>query len=147
MGPGSGGKPPVPGTPVPRTPPPGIIRAAAAAWLVAAVLVATAGVSFIVSARTQHQDSTALTLLGALALVLAALSAYSVLRLRSGKRSARETLSSIGVIAGFPLLFRGPALVAVGLILLACTALLWLPQSNRFFQLRDPKKRKGRRNG
>ncbi|MCC3290205.1 hypothetical protein [Arthrobacter sp. zg-Y1110] len=143
MGPGSGT--PAPRTPAPRARPPRIIRAAAAAWLAAAALVATAGVSFIISARTQHQDSAALTLLGTLALVLAALSAYSVLRLRSGKRSARETLSSIGVIAGFPLLFRGPALVAVGLVLLACTALLWLPQSSRYFQLRDPRKRKGRR--
>ncbi|MCQ1952524.1 MULTISPECIES: hypothetical protein [Arthrobacter] len=145
MGLGSGT--PAPRTPPPHTRPPGIIRAAAAAWLVAAVLVAVAGISFIVSARTQHQDSAALTMMGALALVLAALSAYSVLRLRAGKRSARETLSSIGVIAGFPLLFRGPALVAVGLVLLACTALLWLPQSSRYFQIRDPKKRaaKGRR--
>ena len=101
MGPGSGT--PAPRTPSPRTPPPGIIRAAAAAWLVAAALVAAAGVSFILSARTQHEDSTALTTLGCLALALAALSAYSVLRLRSGKRSARETLSSVGLIAGFPL--------------------------------------------
>ncbi|UWX96558.1 hypothetical protein N2K95_12985 [Arthrobacter zhaoxinii] len=144
MGPGSG-KSAGPATTPWRTPPPGIIRAAGAAWLVAALLVAVAGVSFIVSARTQHQDSAALTLLGILALVLAAVSAYSVLRLRSGKRSARETLSSIGVIAGFPFLFRGPALVAVGVVLLACTALLWLPQSNKYFQLRDPKKRKARR--
>ncbi|MCC9144834.1 MULTISPECIES: hypothetical protein [unclassified Arthrobacter] len=142
MGPRSSGS--APGTP-PRTPPPGIIRAAGAAWLVAGVLVATAGVSFIISARTQHQDSSALTLLGVLALVLAAVSAYSVVRLRSGKRSARETLSSIGIIAGFPFLFRGPALVSVGVVLLACTALLWLPQSNRYFQLRDPKKRRARR--
>ena len=122
-----------------------MIRAAAAAWLVAAVLLATAGVSFMVSARTQHQDSTALTMLGILGVVLAVVCAYGVLRLRAGKRSARETLTSIGVIAGAPLLFRGPALVAVGLVLLACTALLWLPQSNRFFQLRDPKKRAARR--
>ncbi|KAD4060275.1 hypothetical protein GD627_04285 [Arthrobacter yangruifuii] len=135
-----------PGTPGTgdRTPPPSIIRMAAAAWLVAAVLVATAGVSFIVSARTQHQDSTGLIMLGILALALALLSAYSVLRLWSGKRSARETLSSIGVIAGVPLLFRGPALVAVGLLLLACTVLLWLPASNRFIQLRDPRKRRSR---
>ena len=125
----------------PRTPPPPIIRVAAAAWLLAAVLLATAGVSFVVSARTQHQDSTALTMLGILVLVLAAVSAYSVLRLRPGKRSARETLTSIGVIAGFPLLFRGPALVAVGLVLLACAAMLWMPESTRFFRLRDPKKR------
>ena len=125
----------------PRTPPPRVIRIAAAAWLVAGVLLAAAGVSFVVSARTQHQDSTALTMLGILVLVLAAVSMYSVLRLRSGRRSARETLTSIGVIAGFPLLFRGPALVAVGLVLLVCAALLWLPDSNRFFRLRDPKKR------
>ncbi|MCC9176393.1 hypothetical protein [Arthrobacter sp. zg-Y750] len=138
-----GNTPAAPGPPgaSPRTPPPSIIRIAAAAWLGAAVLLAAAGVSFVVSARTQHQDSTALTMLGILVLALAALSAYSVLRLRAGKRSARETLTSIAAIGGFPLLFRGPALVAVGLVLLACAGLLWLPASNRFFRLRDPKKR------
>ncbi|MCC3272646.1 hypothetical protein MUK71_13055 [Arthrobacter zhangbolii] len=136
----TGNTSPASGTPV-RTPPPPILRIAAATWLVAAALLGTAGVSFIVSARTQHQDSTALILLGALVLVLSAVSVYSVLRLRAGKRSARETLTSIALIAGFPLLFRGPTLIAVGVILLASAALLWMPASNRFFQQRDPRKR------
>lgn len=131
----------------PRTPPPRVIRLAAAAWLVAAALLAAAGVSFVVSARTQHQDSAALTMLGILVLVLAAVSMYSVLRLRSGRRSARETLTSIGLIAGFPLLLRGPALIAVGMVLLACAAVLWLPDSNRFFRLRDPKKQVRKQRG
>lgn len=142
----AGNIPPSPGAPV-RTPPPSMMRIAAATWLVAAGLLATAGVSFIVSARTQHQDSTALVLLGAVVLVLSAVSVYSVLRLRAGKRSARETLTSIALIAGFPLLFRGPALIAVGVVLLASAALLWLPASNRFFQQRDPKKRAAGKRG
>ena len=128
-----------------RTPPPQMIRAAAAAWLLAAAVLAAAGISFMVSARTQHEDATGLNMLGALALVLAAVSAYGVVRLRSGKRSARETLTTIGVIAGVPLLFRGPALIAAGMVLLIAAALLWLPQSNRFFHVRDPKKRPPKR--
>ncbi len=126
----------------PRTPPPGIIRAAFAAWLAAAVLVALTGVSFITSAQTQHRDGAALTSLGVVALAVALVIAFYSLRLRTGKRSARETLTTVGMIVGIPLLFRGPALIALGGVLLLCVLLLWLPQSSRFFQERDPKARR-----
>ncbi|WP_341393316.1 hypothetical protein [Arthrobacter sp. G119Y2] len=126
----------------PRPPLPGIMRAASAAWLAAAALVAVAGASFIVSAGTQHRDGAALTALGAVVLAVAAVIGFCVLRLRAGKRSARETLTTVGVIVGIPLLFRGPALIAVGLVLLVCVLLLWLPQSSRFFQEREPKARR-----
>ncbi len=118
------------------------MRAASAAWLAAAALVAVAGASFIVSAGTQHRDGAALTALGAVVLAVAAVIGFCVLRLRAGKRSARETLTTVGVIVGIPLLFRGPALIAVGLVLLVCVLLLWLPQSSRFFQEREPKARR-----
>ncbi|MCC3265511.1 hypothetical protein [Arthrobacter gengyunqii] len=127
----------------PRTPLPGIIRAAFAAWLAAAILVAVAGISFITSAQTQQRDGAALTSLGAVTLAVAFIIAFYALRLRTGKRSARETLTTVGMIAGIPLLFRGPALIAVGAVLLVCVLLLWLPQSSRFFQERDPKARRG----
>lgn len=126
----------------PRPPLPGIIRAASAAWLAAAVLVAVAGASFLVSAGTQHRDGAALTALAVVVLAVSAVIAFCVVRLRAGKRSARETLTTVAALAGIPLLFRGPALVAVGVVLLLCVLLLWLPQSNRFFQQRDPKARR-----
>lgn len=131
---------PAPGSP--RPPLPGIIRAAFGAWLAAAVLVAVAGVSFITSAQTQHRDGAALTSLGLVTLSVALVIGFYALRLRTGKRSARETLTTVGMIVGVPLLFRGPALVALGAVLLLCVLLLWLPQSSRFFQARDPKARR-----
>ncbi|MCC9195734.1 hypothetical protein QNO08_14230 [Arthrobacter sp. zg-Y820] len=127
---------------VPRTPLPGIIRAASAAWFAAAALVAVAGVSFIVSAGTQHRDGAGLTVLGLVVLAVSLVIGFCVFRLRAGKRSARETLTTVGVIVGIPLLFRGPALIAVGSVLLLCVLLLWLPQSSRFFQEREPKARR-----
>lgn len=126
----------------PRPPLPGIIRLASGAWLAAAALLATAGGSFMVSARTQHRDGAALLGLGVVVLALAVVIGFYVFRLRSGKRSGRETLTTLGLIAGIPLLFRGPALIAVGALLLACVLLLWLPQSSRFFQLMDPRPRR-----
>ncbi len=126
----------------PRTPLPKIIRAAFGAWLAAAVLVAVAGISFITSAQTQHRDGAALTSLGLVTLAVAVVMGFYALRLRTGKRSARETLTTVGMILGIPLLFRGPALVALGAVLLLCVLLLWLPQSSRFFQERDPKARR-----
>ena len=118
------------------------MRAASAAWIAAAALVAVAGVSFLVSAATQHRDGAALTALAVLVLAVSAVIAFCVLRLRAGKRSARETLTTVGLIVGIPLLLRGPALIAVGSVLLLCVLLLWLPQSSRFFQEREPKARK-----
>lgn len=126
----------------PRAPLPSIIRAASGAWLAAAFLVGAAGISFIVSARTQHRDAAALTGLGCVVLAVALLIAFTILRLRTGKRSARETLTTVGLIVGVPLLFRGPALIALAALLLLCVLILWLPQSSRFFQERDPKVRR-----
>ena len=118
------------------------MRAASAAWIAAAALVAVAGVSFLVSAATQHRDGAALTALAVLVLGVAVVIGFCVLRLRAGKRSARESLTTVGLIVGIPLLLRGPALIAVGFLLLVCVLMLWLPQSNRFFQERDPKSRR-----
>ena len=134
--------PRVPAQRSPRAPLPGIIRAASGAWLALAALVAAAGVSFMVSAQTQHRDGAALTGLGTVVLAVALVMAFYALRLKTGKRSGRETLTTVGLILGMPLLFRGPALVAAGAALLLCVLLLWLPQSSRFFQERDPKARR-----
>ena len=126
---------------------PGTMRLAAAAWLVAAVVLVLAGGSFLFTAQTQRQDSQGLLTLGILGIALGALTAFYALRLRAGKRSSRETLTTLGLIAGVPLLFRGPSLMALGALLLACAVLLWLPQSTRFYNQTDPRLRRRRLTG
>lgn len=126
---------------------PGTMRLAAAAWLVAAVVLVLAGGSFLFTAQTQRQDSQGLLTLGILGIALGALTAFYAVRLRRGKRSSRETLTTLGLIAGVPLLFRGPSLMALGALLLACAVLLWLPQSTRFYAQTDPKVRRRRLTG
>jgi len=126
---------------------PGTMRLAAAAWLVAAVVLVLAGGSFLFTAQTQRQDSQGLLTLGILGIAVGALTAFYALRLRGGKRSSRETLTTLGLIAGVPLLFRGPSLMALGALLLACAVLLWLPQSTRFYAQTDPKVRRRRLTG
>ncbi|MBF4993961.1 hypothetical protein ITX31_07535 [Arthrobacter gandavensis] len=125
-------------------PMPAAMRLATAAWLVAAVVLILAGGSFLFTAQTQRQDSQGLLTLGILGIALGALTAFYALRLRRGKRSSRETLTTLGLIAGVPLLFRGPSLMALGALLLACAVLLWLPQSSRFYAATDPRVRRGR---
>lgn len=125
-------------------PMPGTMRLAFLAWLVAAVVLLLAGGSFLFTAQTQRQDSQGLLTLGVLGAALGLLTAFYAIRLRHGKRSSRETLTTLGLIAGVPLLFRGPSLMALGALLLACAALLWLPPSSRYFAARDPKVRRRR---
>lgn len=131
----------------PLTPMPATMRLATAAWLVAAVVLILAGGSFLFTAQTQRQDSQGLLTLGILGIALGALTAFYALRLRRGKRSSRETLTTLGLIAGVPLLFRGPSLIALGALLLACAALLWLPRSTRFYATTDPRVRRRRLTG
>lgn len=128
----------------PRTSMPAAMRLATAAWLIAAVVLILAGASFLLTAQTQRQDSQGLLTLGILGIALGALTAFYSLRLRRGKRSSRETLTTLALIAGVPLLFRGPSLMALGALLLACAVLLWLPQSSRFYAVTDPRVRRRR---
>lgn len=129
------------------TPLPGTMRIASVAWIVAAAVLILAGGSFLFTAQTQRQDSQGLLSLGILGIALGLLTGFYAFRLRRGKRSSRETLTTLGLIVGVPLLFRGPSLMALGLLLLFCAALLWMPQSGRFYALRDPVVRKRRLTG
>ncbi|WP_312182236.1 hypothetical protein [Arthrobacter sp.] len=131
-------------TPKVQTPMPGSMRLAFLAWLAAAAVLLLAGGSFLFTAQTQRQDSQGLLTLGVLGVALGLLTAFCTVRLRHGKRSSRETLTTLGLIAGVPLLFRGPTLMALGAFLLVCAALLWIPQSSRFFAAREPKVRRRR---
>jgi hypothetical protein len=125
---------------LPRT-----LRLSAVVWLAASVLLLIAAGSFLLSFRTQQQDRVGLIGMAALMVGLAALQVYLVLRLRHGKRSAREMLTTVAVIAGIPILVRGvPGLWLIATVMLLAVVPLWLPASNRYFQEREPKARKTR---
>ncbi|CEA08943.1 hypothetical protein BN1051_02305 [Arthrobacter saudimassiliensis] len=128
----------------PRPPLPRTLRLACTGWLLSALLLGAVGISFILSARAGG-DGPGLTSLGVLSLVLGLVAAWGAVQLRRGRRSGRETLTSLGVLLGVPLLFRGPSLAALGVLLLACAALLWLPESVRHLRTTDPRPpRRGR---
>ncbi|WP_035775733.1 hypothetical protein [Arthrobacter sp. H5] len=128
-------------TPRPELPPqPVTLKAAIAVWLVVSILFLIAAGSFLVSAQLQEQDRFGLIGLGVLMAVLALLQLFLVLRLRRGKRSARELLSTVGVIVGLPILVRStPGLSVIAVVMLVAVVPLWLPPSNHWFQKISPK--------
>jgi hypothetical protein len=131
-------------TPPPRYPP--VLRAASALWLVSGVLLLVAAGSFAASAALPGSDRAGLTGLAAVLGALAVLQLVLVIGLRRGKRSARELLTTGGIIAGLPVLVRGtPGLSVIAVLVLAAVALMWLPQARTYFRLTDPKpaKKKG----
>ncbi len=134
------------GTQVPARPRhPRTLRAASALWLVAAVLLLVAAGSFAGSAALPGSDSTALAGLAAVLGALAVLQLVLLLRLRRGRRSARELLSTVGIIAGLPVLVRGtPGLSVIAVVMLLAVVLMWLPASSAYFKVADPKARKKR---
>ncbi|WP_159800904.1 hypothetical protein [Arthrobacter zhaoguopingii] len=124
---------------------PRTLRAASLLWLVAAVLLLVSAGSFAGSAALPGSDSTALTGLAAVLGALAVLQLVLLLRLRRGRRSARELLSTVGIIAGLPVLVRGtPGLSVIAVVMLLAVVLMWLPASSAYFQVTDPKARKKR---
>lgn len=130
------GKPPA--VPLPLT-----VRAAIALWLVVSVLLLVAAGSFAVSSAVQQMDRTGLFGLAGLLAALAVFQLFLVLRLRRGHRSARELLTTVAIIVGIPILVRGvPGLSVVTVVMLLSAGLLWLPQSNAYFQLTEPRERK-----
>jgi hypothetical protein len=119
------------------------LRAAIALWLVVAVLLLVAAGTFITSAAVQDLDRAGFIGLGTLLGALAILQLLLLLPLRRGRRSARELLSTIGIIAGVPVVVRGtPGLSLIAVGMLVAVLLLWLPQSSAFFQQTQPKARK-----
>ncbi|THJ66478.1 hypothetical protein E8P82_08445 [Arthrobacter echini] len=127
-------------------PRPFTLRAALAVWLVIAVLLLVAAATFISSAALQNLDRAGSIGLGSLFGVVAILQLVLLLPLRRGRRSAREMLSTIGILLGVPILVRGtPGLSLIAGAMLLAVLLMWLPQSSDYFQLTQPKaKRKFR---
>ncbi|MHA7279280.1 hypothetical protein ACX80H_05955 [Arthrobacter sp. MDT2-2] len=127
----------------PLPPRPFPLRAAIVLWLVIAVLLLIAAGTFITSAAVQDLDRAGFIGLGTLLGALAILQLLLLLPLRRGRRSARELLSTIGIIAGVPVVVRGtPGLSLIAVGMLVAVLLLWLPQSSAFFQQTQPKERK-----
>ncbi|MBG6189279.1 membrane protease YdiL (CAAX protease family) [Arthrobacter sp. CAN_A212] len=125
---------------VARPPLPWTLKLAVIVWLVVAVLFLVAAGSFLGSAQLQDQDRAGLVGLGVVLGVLALLQFFLVFRLRRGRRSARELLTTIGIIVGLPVLLRGtPGLSVVAVVMLLAIVPLWLPPSAEWFATVDPK--------
>ncbi|WDF32735.1 hypothetical protein PTW37_12840 [Arthrobacter agilis] len=119
------------------------LRAAIILWLVISVLLGVAAGTFITSATLQDSDRAGFIGLGTLFGALAILQLLLLLPLRRGRRSARELLSTVGIIVGVPILVRGtPGLSLVAGAMLFAVLLMWLPQSSDYFQLTQPRAKK-----
>ncbi|PVE15053.1 hypothetical protein [Arthrobacter sp. Bz4] len=130
--------PRTPRTPLPARP--ATLNVAVVVWLVVAALFLVAAASFIGNAQLQEQDRTGLLGLGAILGALGLLQLFLVFRLRRGKRSARELLTTIGIIVGLPVLLRGtPGLSVVSVVMLLAIVPLWLPPTSAWFQKIDAK--------
>ncbi|MFJ6001114.1 hypothetical protein [Arthrobacter sp. NPDC092385] len=127
----------------PLPPRPFPLRAAIVLWLVIAVLLLVAAGTFLTSAAVQDLERAGFIGLGALFGALAVLQLLLLLPLRRGRRSARELLSTIGIIVGVPIIVRGtPGLSLIAGAMLVAVLLMWLPQSSDYFQLTQPKAKK-----
>ncbi|MHA7141472.1 hypothetical protein ACX80T_08050 [Arthrobacter sp. Sr33] len=109
-------------------------------WLVVGALFLVAASSFLGSAQLQEQDRAGLVGLGVVLGVLALVQFFLVFLLRRGRRSARELLTTIGIIVGLPVLLRGtPGLSVVSVVMLLAIVPLWLPPSSAWLQTIDSK--------
>jgi hypothetical protein len=117
-----------------------VLRAASALWLATGVLLLVAAGSFAASAALPEADRAGLTGLAAVLGALAVVQLVLVAGLRRGKRSARELLTTGGIIAGLPVLVRGtPGLSVIAVLALVAVALMWLPQAQAYFRITDPR--------
>lgn len=127
----------------PLPPRPFTLRAALGLWLVIGLLLGVAAATFATSGAMRDLERAGFIGLGVILGALAVLTLVLLLPLRRGVRSARELLTTIGVIAGVPVLVRGvPGLSLLAVGMLVAVLLMWLPQSSAYFQLTSPKARK-----
>ncbi|KNC17357.1 hypothetical protein AC792_14170, partial [Arthrobacter sp. RIT-PI-e] len=129
--------------PAPLPPRPFTLRAALVLWLVIGVLLGVAAATFATSAAFQDFERAGFIGLGVLLGALAVLTLALLLPLRRGVRSARELLTTVGVIAGVPVLVRGtPGLSVLAVGMLVAVLLMWLPQSSGPFPPPSPEARR-----
>ncbi len=109
-------------------------------WIVVAGLLALSAVTIYFQATTQNSNPASAIGFAGLLTVVAVLQVIFTLRLPRGKRVAREMLTTIGLIGGIPLFFRGLSSTwVVAALMVIAVALLWFPDSSKFFRTLDPK--------
>ncbi len=119
---------------------PGSLRWGFWLWIAVSGLLALSAAAIYVQALTQRSNPASAIGFAGLLVVVAVLQVVFALRLPRGKRVAREMLTTIGLIGGIPLFFRGLSSIwVVAALMVAAVVLLWLPASSRFFRLQDPK--------
>lgn len=129
----------------PEEPAPGALQISQLLWLLTGVLFIGFG-GFLLYEKTQASGIT----LGSAALSImmfaaGAMFAIFTLRLYRGERSARSSLTWIGLIAALPMVLRMGRYSLLAALVLFCVALMWLPSSNRYFKQVCPKQRSTQR--
>lgn len=120
---------------MPASPRPRSLTLAVWWWGAAAAVVAVAAVAAWLGA--EELAGLPAPLAASLAAVLTALAlvlGWGTLRLGLGHLAGRLTLSTLGLIAGLPALFKGGRLLVVGAVLLIGVVLLYLPDTRAFFK-------------
>lgn len=125
----------------PEEPAPGALQISQLLWLLTGILFIGFG-GFLLYEKTQESGIT----LGSAALSIMMFAAGAMfgiftLRLYRGERSARSSLTWIGLIAALPMVLRMGRYSLLAALVLFCVALMWLPASNRYFKLVSPKVR------
>jgi len=114
---------------------PGTLRTAVWWWSVSAAALLVLAVATFGNAQAENATGPAgLIALSAFLLVLGLVVGYGAWQLFRGRLAGRGLLTTFGLIAGLPLLFRGPRLGAMAVALLVGVVLLWLPPSLRHFK-------------
>jgi hypothetical protein len=125
---------------------PGTLRTAVWWWAVSAAALLVLAVATFGNAQAENATGPAgLFALSAFLLVLGVVVGYGAWQLFRGRLAGRGLLTTFGLIAGLPLLFRGPRLGAMAAALLVGVVLLWLPPSLRHFKAQAAAARAQRR--
>ena len=125
---------------------PGTLRAAVWWWSASAAALLVLAVATFANARAQNASGPAgLMALSVFLLALGLVVGYGAWQLFRGRLAGRGLLTTFGLIAGLPLIFRGPRLGAMAVALLAGVVLLWLPPSLRHFKAQAAAARARRR--
>jgi len=114
---------------------PGTLRTAVWWWSVSAAALLVLAVATFANAQAETATGpVGLIALSAFLLALGLVAGYGAWQLFRGRLAGRGLLTTFGLIAGLPLLFRGPRLGAMAAALLVGVVLLWLPPSLRHFK-------------
>ncbi|GER21537.1 hypothetical protein NCCP1664_00340 [Zafaria cholistanensis] len=114
---------------------PWTLRTAVWWWSVSAAALLVLAAATFGNAQAENATGPAgLFALSVFLLFLGLVVGYGAWHLFRGRLAGRGLLTTFGLIAGLPLLFRGPRLSSMAVALLAGVVLLWLPPSLRHFK-------------